>query len=91
MNRSKTPILLFDNIYDCQSLEQVLSAAGTLSKRPYIVATLCSGSTRGIPLHQLMLRHNIRVVTCNTHNEPIIGMLSRTLRKKVYQLKADPK
>uniref|UniRef100_A0A1X7VNK0 Calponin-homology (CH) domain-containing protein n=2 Tax=Amphimedon queenslandica TaxID=400682 RepID=A0A1X7VNK0_AMPQE len=90
LQRCKTPVLLFDNIYDCQSLEQVLSAAGTLSKRPYIVATLCSGSTRGIPLHQLMLRHNIRVVTCNTHTEPIVGILSRTLRKKVYQLKADP-
>lgn len=89
-NRSATPILLFDNIYDCQSLEQLFSAASTLPKRPYIVSTLCSGSTRGIPLHQLMFRHNIRVVTCSPHVEPIVGILSRTLRKQVYRMKADP-
>lgn len=89
--RSATPILLFDGIYDCQSLEQLFNAAGTLPKRPYIVSTLCSGSTRGIPLHQLMFRHNIRVVTCSPQAEPIYGILSRTLRKQVYRLKADPR
>jgi hypothetical protein len=88
--RSTMPILFFDNIYDCQSLEQLFSAAGMLPKRPYIVSTLCSGSTRGIPLHQLMFRHNIRVVTCSPSNDPILGILSRTLRKQVYHMKADP-
>ena len=72
-------------------MEQLFNAAGTLPKRPYIVSTLCSGSTRGIPLHQLMFRHNIRVVTCSPQAEPIYGILSRTLRKQVYRLKADPR
>ena len=30
----------------------------------------------------------LRVITCNPQNEPILGILSRSLRKRVYQLKA---
>lgn len=92
MNRhSRTPILLFDNVYDCQALEHLMSTAGRLPKRPYIISTLCAGGTTcGVPLHQLMFRHNIRLVTCSPQTEPIYGILSRTLRKNLYRLKADP-
>ena len=87
---TRTPILLFDNVYDCQTIEQLISAAGSLPKRPYIISTLCSGgTTRGVPLHQLMFRHNIRVVTCSSTEEPIYGILARTLRKRLYRLKAE--
>ena len=89
---SRTPILLFDNVYDCQALEHLMSTAGRLPKRPYIISTLCAGGTTcGVPLHQLMFRHNIRLVTCSPQTEPIYGILSRTLRKNLYRLKADPK
>ncbi len=54
------PILLLEDVHECAQLEQVLVAATPLSKRPYIIATLCSGTTKGIPLHQLLFHHQIR-------------------------------
>jgi len=41
-------------------LEQLLAAAGGLSKRPYIIAALSSGTTKGVPLHQLLFHYQIR-------------------------------
>jgi len=83
------PILLLDEVYECHALEQILDAASSLSKRPYIIATLCSGNTKGIPLHQLLFHHQIRVITCNPQSDPITGILSRSLRKQVFNLKAN--
>ncbi len=34
-----------------------------------------------------MFRHNIRVVTCSPTEEPIYGILTRNLRKRLYRLK----
>ena len=65
------PILLLDEVYECHALEQILDAASALSKRPYIIATLCSGNTKGIPLHQLLFHHQIRY-----DNTPILPLLS---------------
>ena len=65
------PILLLDEVYECHALEQILDAASSLCKRPYIIATLCSGNTKGIPLHQLLFHHQIRY-----KDAPIIVPLS---------------
>ena len=56
------PIILLDGVYECHDLEQVLAAAGGLSRKPYIISTLCSGTTKGVPLHQLLFHHQIRCV-----------------------------
>eukprot|EP00731_Ephydatia_muelleri_P029738 Em0021g261a len=87
-HRLYPPIILLDEVYDCSVLEQVLGVASSLSKRPFIICTLCSGTTRGIPLHQLLLHHQVRVITCNPQQEPVVGILSRSLRKRVFYLKA---
>lgn len=54
------PIVVLEDIYECKDLEQLLVAASALTRRPYIVAALSSGTTKGIPLHQLMFHHQIR-------------------------------
>ncbi len=56
------PIVVLENLYECKDLEQLLVAAGALSRRPYIIAALASGTTQGIPLHQLLSHHQIRCV-----------------------------
>ena len=33
---------------------------------------------------------HLRVITCSPQSEPVAGILSRSLRKKVYKLKGDP-
>jgi hypothetical protein len=82
------PIITVDNIYECSVLEQILSTARNLPRRPYIIATLCTATMQGVPLHQLLFHHQMRVVTCNPQTEPVSGILSRMLRKQVYKLKA---
>ena len=56
------PIVVLEDVYECKDLEQLLVAAGALSRRPYIIAALSSGTTKGIPLHQLLFHHQIRWV-----------------------------
>lgn len=56
------PIVVLEDVYECKDLEQLLVAAGSLSRRPYIIAALSSGTTKGIPLHQLLFHHQIRSV-----------------------------
>lgn len=54
------PIVVLEDVYECKDLEQLLVAAGALTRRPYIIAALSSGTTKGIPLHQLLFHHQIR-------------------------------
>lgn len=57
------PIIVLEDVYECKDLEQLLVAASALSRRPYIIAALSSGTTKGIPLHQLLFHHQIRSVS----------------------------
>ena len=49
-----------DNIYECSVLEQILTTASNLPRRPYIIATLCTATMQGVPLHQLLFHHQMR-------------------------------
>ena len=60
-SQTHPPIILLEGVSECETIEKILVAAEAVPKKPYIIATLCSGSAKGIPLHQLLFHHPIRL------------------------------
>lgn len=84
----QTQIVLVDGLFECDGVEQILSAAGTMETKPYLVITVAQAHSRGSSLHNLMFKHPVRMVTCTPQSEPVNHILPRQLRRQVLELKA---
>ena len=84
----QTQIVLVDGLFECDGVEQILSAASTMETKPYLVITVAQAHSRGSSLHNLMFKHPVRMVTCTPQSEPVNHILPRQLRRQVLELKA---
>ena len=88
LHSPQTQIVLVDGLFECDGVEQILSAASTMETKPYLVITVAQAHSRGSSLHNLMFKHPVRMVTCTPQSEPVNHILPRQLRRQVLELKA---
>jgi neuron navigator 2 len=83
-------VLILDNLQFVADLDEVLSQHLPLSPEagPIIIGTMVQAAG-SVASTNLQLKHNFRWILCANHMEPVRGLLSRYLRRKLLSVEVE--